>query len=343
MQHSALVSENALNPLPIIGLSVGDVNGIGIELILKVFNNPSMFHFCTPVVLGSMQVMDFYRKLLSLPVPIQQVRTPQEIKDIKHNKSLLVYECWTDNIAITPAQATEASCKCALQSFEQAVAFLKENILHALVTLPVRKATFPDFMGHTAYLKHYFQASDTLMLMVDEAMRIALFTEHIPHQEVSAHITKEALQNKLQRLKTTLQKDMGIAHPKIAVLGLNPHAGDGGLIGKEDIHIIEPVVQQMQEQGLMVFGPYSADGFFAQGHYAQFDAILAMYHDQGLIPFKSLTQRGVNYTAGLPVIRTSPAHGTAFDIAGKNKADEQSFRAAIFLALDILKERKSVS
>lgn len=326
---------------PVVGISIGDINGIGIELIIKTFSDQRIMELCTPVVFGSNKVINFYRK--SLPEYNLNFNNIREFTKLSP-KQLNIFSCWEEEVAVFPGQLNETGGSYAVKSLTAAVQALKENKIQALVTAPLHKKNvqnpnFP-FTGHTPFLKASFGVSDVLMLMVAENMRIGLVTEHVPVAEVAKHITKEAITGKLRILKECLKKDFGIDKPRVAVLGLNPHAGDEGLVGKEEEEIIRPAIIEAKKNDLMVFGPYSADAFFARGYHNKFDAVLAMYHDQGLIPFKSLAVgEGVNYTAGLSGIRTSPDHGTAFDIAGKNRADETSFRKAIFTAIDIYNQR----
>lgn len=326
---------------PVIGISVGDLNGIGIECIVKTFTDQRILEFCTPVVFASNKVINFYRKSFpEVNISFNSVKDLQKLNP----KQLNVVNVWEEDVVINPGIVNEIGGKYAVLSLQAAVLALKEGKIHALVTAPLNKknvysAEF-DFTGHTPYLQHVFQLKDVLMLMTAENMRVGLVTEHIPVSEVSKFITKDAILSKLRILKDSLKKDFGIDKPRIAVLGLNPHAGDDGLVGKEEEEMIRPAIAEAKHKDLLVYGPYAADAFFARGSHEKFDAVLAMYHDQGLIPFKSLAKGiGVNYTAGLPGIRTSPDHGTAFDIAGKDIADESSFREAIFVALDIFNKR----
>ncbi|MBL7734980.1 MAG: 4-hydroxythreonine-4-phosphate dehydrogenase PdxA [Chitinophagaceae bacterium] len=331
---------NHLQQKPAIGISIGDLNGIGTELIIKTFSDQRMLELCTPVIFGSNKVINFYRKSAA-DIPLNY----QNIKDLSriNPKQLSIFNCWEEDVAIQPGQLTEAGGKYAIKSLKAAAEALKENKIQGLVTAPIHKnnTQSPDFnfTGHTPYLKQLFGVNDVLMLMVAGNFRVGLVTEHLPVKEVAAHITRENILSKLAILHGSLIRDFGIDKPKIAVLGLNPHAGDEGLIGKEEETIIKPAIKEARYKHL-VMGPYSADAFFARQQYEKFDAVLAMYHDQGLIPFKSLAiSEGVNFTAGLPAIRTSPDHGTAFDIAGKNKADHSSFLAAIYECLDIINRR----
>jgi 4-hydroxythreonine-4-phosphate dehydrogenase len=326
---------------PVIGISIGDLNGIGIELILNTFSDGRILEFCTPVVFGNNKVLNFYRKLM----PELNI-SYNNIKEIaKANpKQLNVFTVWEEDVEINPGQMTDTGGAYGVKSLQAAVKALKENTIDALVTAPLHKYAMQsnafNFTGHTPYLKEVFKADEVLMLMVAENMRVALLTEHVAIGDVAKNISKEQIIKKINLLKSSLKKDFGIDRPKIAVLGLNPHAGDEGLVGREEKEIIRPAVLEAKKNDCVVMGPYSADAFFARGNHEKFDAVLAMYHDQGLIPFKSLALgEGTNFTAGLPVIRTSPDHGTAFDIAGKNIADESSFRAAVFAAVDIFDTR----
>lgn len=326
---------------PVIGISVGDLNGIGIELILKTFADSRISEFCTPIIFGSNKILNHYRKLM----PEININY-NNIKEINkaNPKQLNVFSAWEEDVEILPGQANETGGKYGVLSLQAAVKALKNNELDALVTAPLNKHTMQsgdfNFTGHTPYLKEAFKADEVVMLMVAENMKVALLTEHVAIGDVAKNITKEQIIKKINLLKNSLKKDFGIDRPKIAVLGLNPHAGDEGLVGKEEKEIIRPAVIEAKKNDCVVLGPYSADAFFARGIHEKFDAVLAMYHDQGLIPFKSLALgEGTNFTAGLPVIRTSPDHGTAFDIAGKNLADEASFRQAIFTAIDIYETR----
>ncbi|HEU4574512.1 MAG TPA: 4-hydroxythreonine-4-phosphate dehydrogenase PdxA [Chitinophagaceae bacterium] len=326
---------------PIIGISCGDLNGIGIELIIKTLADNRLLDQCTPVVFGSNKVINFYRK--SIPDINFNYQSIKEISRL-NTKQINVYNCWEEEVAINPGQLTDTGGSYAVKSLEAAVQHLKEKQIDGLVTAPIhKKNTQSDnfqYTGHTPYLKSAFGVGDVLMLLCADNFRVALVTEHIPVSEIARHITKENIFSKLKLLQQCLVKDFGIDKPKIAVLGLNPHAGDEGLIGNEEETIIKPVLKEARQKDILAFGPYSPDAFFARRQFEKFDAVLAMYHDQGLIPFKTLAiGEGVNYTAGLPAVRTSPDHGVAFDIAGKNKADESSFLAAIFQCIDIIRQR----
>lgn len=328
---------------PVVGVSVGDLNGIGIEIIIKTFSDSRILELCTPVVFASNKVINFYKK--SIPeLPLNY----SNIKEISkaNPKQLNIFTVWEEEVEIQPGQMTETGGKYGVKSLQAAVKALKEKSIDALVTAPLNKFTMQssefNFTGHTPFLKQAFQADDVLMLMIADNMKVALLTEHLAIMDVAKNISKEQIIKKIQLLKNSLIKDFGVERPRIAVLGLNPHAGDEGLVGKEEKEIIRPAILESKRNDCIVMGPYSADAFFARGNHEKFDAVLAMYHDQGLIPFKSLALgEGTNFTAGISAIRTSPDHGTAFDIAGKNMADESSFRAAIFSAIDIFNTRNN--
>ncbi len=329
----------------IIGISSGDINGIGPEIIIKTFSDIRLLEFCTPVIFGNNKVLNFYRK----SIPEINI-TYNIVKDLAklNTKQVNIYNCWEEDTVITPGLLNETGGKYALLSLTAAGLALKEKKIDALVTAPIHKSNIQSssfaHTGHTPYLKELFGAKDVAMMLVADNMRIALLTEHLPIKDVAQFITKDAILSKLKIINDSLKKDFGINKPKIAVLGLNPHAGDEGLVGKEEKEIIQPAIAEAKQKNIFCFGPYSADAFFARGSYAKFDAVLALYHDQGLIPFKSLAfGEGVNYTAGIDGVRTSPDHGTAFDIAGKSIADEASFREAIFKAVEIVHMRKEIT
>lgn len=326
---------------PVVGFTCGDLNGIGMELIIKSLADGRITELCVPVIFASNKSVNFYRKV----VPDVNF-SYQSVKDFSrlNAKQLNVFNCWEEEVQITPGQLNDIGGKYALLSLQQGVQALKDGNIQALVTAPIHKKNIQsetfNYSGHTPYLKAVFEVEEVAMLMVAENMRVALLSEHVPVSEIAKYVTKENIVRKLNIVHASLQKDFGIDKPKIAVLGLNPHAGDEGLIGNEEETIIKPAIREAKQNNMLVFGPYSADAFFARGHYEKFDAVLAMYHDQGLIPFKSLALgEGVNYTAGLPAVRTSPDHGTAFDIAGKGKADHLSFLEATYKAIDIIRTR----
>jgi len=326
---------------PIIGITCGDLNGIGIELIIKTFSDNRMLDQCTPVIYASSRTINFYRKQLNeYPLNFQILRDFQRLQP----RHVYVYNCWDEEVNITPGQLTEAGGQYAIRALKTAADHARKGWIQGLVTAPIHKANthssgFP-YTGHTGFLRDFFEVSDVLMLMIADAWKVGLVSEHIPIREVADSINEQTIASKIEILRKSLIRDFAIEMPRIAVLALNPHAGDEGHIGTEEKNMLAPLIQSLRQQGVMVFGPYSADAFFARAQYLHFHAVLAMYHDQGLIPFKSLIQEpGVNFTAGLPIVRTSPDHGTAFDIAGKNMADPSSFRQAVFACIDILRNR----
>ncbi len=330
---------------PRIGITLGDLNGVGPEVVIKALADNRLLAIITPVLYGSARVISYYKKLVNIEeFNYTQVRTRGQFAP----KSINVINCWEDNLEINPGKATVESGKAAFVALKQASEELKEGIIDALVTAPIDKSTihsveFP-FKGHTEFLTQFFGAADSLMFMVSDKLRVGLVTEHVPVKDVAAAITKERIESKLKIMEHSLRKDFGISKPKIAVLGLNPHSGDNGLLGQEEEQIIKPVIADQKNKGKLVFGPFAADGFFATGTYLKYDGILAMYHDQGLVPFKSISfEDGVNFTAGLSVVRTSPDHGTGYAIAGKNQASEESLREAIYKAVEILKHRNEPS
>jgi len=329
-----------------IGITQGDSNGIGYEIILKTFADPRMFELCIPVVYGSQKVASFYNNLLSAADLTAETHAIHDAYKAVSGRLNLI-RCVDDTLPTEPGQATEAGGKAAFMSLEAAVTDLKKGVIHALVTAPISKHTIHNsefnFPGHTEYLEKHFghEQNPSLMMMLNEFMRIAFVTGHIPLSEVNRGITTANILNKLMVFNKSLCEDFGVLRPRIAVLSLNPHASDNGLLGNEERDIIIPALEEADKNGLSVFGPYAADGFFGAHTYKLFDGVLCMYHDQGLAPFKALAMdTGVNYTAGLSVIRTSPAHGTAFDIAGKNKASENPFRQALYTLIDIYRNRK---
>ena len=332
------VSENK----SIIGVTTGDLNGIGIELIIKVFSDNRILDICTPVIFGNNKVINFYRK--GLPDYNINFSTAREAGRV-NNKQLNLFSCWEEDVNITPGIMNEIGGKYAVKSLTAAAQALKEGKIEGLVTAPIHKKNIQsegfNFTGHTPYLKNLFGVKDVAMFLIAENMRVALLTEHLSISEVAGQVTRENIVSKLNIMNNSLKRDFGINKPRIAVLALNPHAGDEGLIGKEEEEIIRPAVKEAKQKDVFCFGPYSPDAFFARGQQEKFDGVLAMYHDQGLIPFKSLSiGEGVNFTAGISGVRTSPDHGVAFDIAGKGIADESSFREAVYRCIDIIQSRK---
>lgn len=325
---------------PVIGITIGDLNGIGPELVIKTFSDARILEHCTPVIFASNKIINFYKKSVN-----ENNFNYQILKDLARPfpKQINIYNCWEEEVAITPGTLNEIGGKYAVRSLLAAGQALKENKIQGLVTSPIHKNNTQSaefaFTGHTPYFKSLYNANDVVMFMVAGGFRVGLVTEHVPLNEVAKYITRENILSKLAIMNQSLIRDFGIDKPKIAVLGLNPHAGDEGLIGKEEETIIKPTVKEAKNNYL-VSGPFSADAFFARGQHERFDAVLAMYHDQGLIPFKSLAkEEGVNFTAGIGGIRTSPDHGTAFDIAGKNRSDHSSFMASIYACIDIIEQR----
>jgi 4-hydroxythreonine-4-phosphate dehydrogenase len=327
-----------------VGITHGDVNGIGYEVILKTFADERIVEFCTPVIYGSLHIAQFYQKLMNLPaVNFRVIGKAEEAVDGKIN----LINC-TGETKIEPAQPTPEAGTAAFKSLEAAVAAIKKGTIDTLLTAPINKHTikskaFP-FPGHTEYLEKHFGKNEThrsLMILMNDQLRVALATGHIPLGDVKSTLTQQLITDKLVIFDTSLKQDFGIVRPRIAVLALNPHAGDNGLLGTDEEQLIIPAIHEADSQGVLAFGPYAADGFFGSRTYFRFDGVLAMYHDQGLAPFKALAmENGINYTAGLPVVRTSPAHGTAYDIAGQNKASEESFRQALYCSLDIYRNRE---
>ena len=329
-------------PKLVVGITQGDSNGIGYEVIIKSLADSRILDAFTPVVYGSSKIFGFYRKQLH---DIDQMDTfvINSAKDVRP-KTVNVVNCLPDHFYAEPGQSTPDSAKAAMLSLQAAVKDLKEGYIDVLVTAPINKRAMTSegfgYTGHTEYLQDAFHASDIAMIMVSDHLRVGVVTGHIPLKDVPASITKEGILKKLRLMNESLQRDFAVQSPKIAVLGLNPHCGDGGLLGDEEKDIILPAVLEAQAEGILAFGPYSPDGFFGLGHYGRFDATLAMYHDQGLIPFKALAfEDGVNFTAGLPVVRTSPDHGTAYDMAGRDQADPRSMMHAIYAAIDIFHHR----
>lgn len=325
-----------------IGITQGDTNGIGWEVILKTFADSRMVELCTPIIYGSEAAANFYHKSIAEIEPVQ-FNHCGSAREAKRGRVNLV-KCGEGNLAIEPGKATAEAGKAAVAALKAAVADLKSGALDAVVTAPINKESVQsegwNFTGHTEFFASQSEG-EPMMIMCSDRLRVGLVTIHIPVSEVSASITKEKIVASLTTLRHTLKQDFGVVEPRIAVLALNPHAGDGGLLGKEEQEIIKPAIVEAFESGVLAFGPFPADGLFANGGYAKYDAVLAMYHDQGLTPFKTISPDGVNFTAGLSVVRTSPDHGVAYDIAGADKADAQSMRNAIYEAIDIVSRRRA--
>ena len=326
-----------------VGISVGDLNGIGMEVIFKTFMDKRMMDFCTPIVFSSSKTASFHRKVNEIKnFSFNIINSFKEVNDKQAN----LLNCWKEDVEIKIGKSCEEIGKYAFISLEKAKQALQNNDIDVLVTAPINKSSIQknqkDFIGHTEYLEQNF-GGKSVMMMVSNNMKIAFVTSHVPLSEVPNLLTKEKICEKLKSINNTLIQDFGIRRPKIAVIGLNPHAGEGGMLGKEEEEIIIPAIQKSKEKdNVLSFGPYPADSFFTPANLNRFDAILSMYHDQGLTPFKTLSfSDGVNYTSGLNIVRTSPVHGTAYDIAGKNIANEQSFRESVYLACDIIKKRRA--
>lgn len=323
-----------------VGISIGDLNGIGSEVILKTFEDPRMLDFCTPVIFASIKVLSFFKKQYNINPSLHGIDTTSEILDGKIN----VLNVWKESIAINFGQEDVTIGAYAIKSLKAATNALKNDEVDVLVTAPINKSSIQSedfkFPGHTDYLNQELEGN-SLMFMITDTLKVGLLTDHVAVKDIADTITKKLIEQKIETIHNTLKQDFGISKPKIAVLGINPHSGDNGVIGKEDDEVLKPTIIKIQESGKLVYGPYAADSFFGSDNYKAFDAIVASYHDQGLIPFKTLSfGKGVNYTAGLSKIRTSPDHGTAFEIAGENKSDEGSFKEAVFSAIRIFKNRE---
>ncbi|MGZ3872755.1 MAG: 4-hydroxythreonine-4-phosphate dehydrogenase PdxA, partial [Mucilaginibacter sp.] len=322
-----------------IGISIGDVNGIGLEIIIKTLADSRIYDYCTPIVYGHTKVASFYRRTTQLEdLNFFVIGQPSESRKDQRKPNMI--NCWEEDVKIEPGIPNTEVGKYAFLSLERATADLIHGHIDALVTAPINKDTIQseqfNFPGHTEYLQERDGATESLMFLVSDTLRVGVVTGHIPLAKVPESITAEKILAKLKLMDASLRNDVWIRKPKIAVLGLNPHASDNGLIGNEEQNVIIPAIENVRNNNIFAFGPYPADGFFANGTYLQFDAVLAMYHDQGLIPFKQIAfESGVNFTAGLNFVRTSPDHGTAYDIAGKNQASEISFREALFTAIHI--------
>jgi 4-hydroxythreonine-4-phosphate dehydrogenase len=334
--------DNTNHNKPVIGISIGDLNGIGPEVIIYALSDQRILNMVTPVIYGSTKVLSYYRKLFKL-----DDFNYSQIKDLSnpYHRKVNVYNCWQEMVEINVGQVTPEGGQYAFKALESATGHLKSGQIDALVTAPINKKNIQSdefkFPGHTEYITEKLEGKDSLMMMVDEDMRVGVVTGHIPLKSVPFSITQDLLRSKLKIMLQSLKNDFGILKPKVAVLGLNPHAGEEGLFGDEEETIIKPVLAETKKKGNLVFGPFPADGFFGSMQHNKFDGVLAMYHDQGLAPFKIMGfESGVNYTAGLSKVRTSPDHGTGYAIAGKRQANHKSMQAAIYLAADIIRQRK---
>ncbi len=325
-----------------VGISHGDINGIGYEIIMKTLLDPRIMEMCTPIIYGSPKIAAYHRKALNINnLSFNHIRSANEARLKKAN----IINCIDDNARVELGKSTRDGGESSFLALDRACADLKNGSIDVLITAPINKDNIQsdnfNFPGHTEFLAQTFEAKEYVMLMVSEIMKVGVVTGHIPLSKVAASLSKEAILSKIRIIDKSLRQDFAITKPRIAVFGLNPHAGDNGLLGDEEKEYIIPAIEQAKKEGIIALGPYPADGFFGGEDYRKFDAILAMYHDQGLIPFKLASfERGVNYTAGLSVIRTSPAHGTAYSLAGENVASPDSFREALYLAIDIHKNRK---
>nr|WP_315163290.1 4-hydroxythreonine-4-phosphate dehydrogenase PdxA [uncultured Flavobacterium sp.] len=323
----------------IVGISIGDLNGIGSEVVLKTFEDSRMLELCTPVIFANVKLLSFVKKSFQSASLLHGIDKLDQIVPGKIN----VLNVWREGVDLNLGVNDPKAGEYAIKSFVAATKALKDGLVDVLVTAPINKYNIQSedfkFPGHTDYLDQELEGN-ALMLMVQDSLRVGLLTDHIPLSEVASHLTEELIKRKIETVKQSLIQDFSINKPKIAVLGLNPHCGDGGVIGTEDDLVIKPTLKKIFDKGTLVFGPFAADGFFGSSQYEKYDAIIAAYHDQGLIPFKTLSfGNGVNYTAGLNKIRTSPDHGTAYDIAGKGVADFNSFKEAVYLAIDIYHSR----
>ena len=325
-----------------VAITQGDTNGVGYEVILKVFSDPNILELCTPIIYGSPKIASYHRKALNLEVPYTIINHAEEARDGRVN----LLACFDDEIKIEIGQPSQEAGAAALKALDRAMTDYRSELYDVLVTAPINKATIQSpgfhFPGHTEYIETSVgEGQKALMILMNETLRVALVTTHLPIKDIAKAITKEGIIEKATIFHKALKRDFRISSPRIAVLSLNPHAGDNGLLGSEEKDIILPAIEELADKGIQAFGPFAADGFFGSGAYDHFDGVLAMYHDQGLAPFKTIAlESGVNYTAGLPIVRTSPDHGTAYDIAGKGVADENSMRQAIFTAIDVFRNRK---
>ena len=325
-----------------VAITQGDTNGIGYEVILKVFADPAMLELCTPIIYGSPKIAAYHRKALNMETAFSIINHAEEARDGRIN----LLTCFDDEVKVELGQPSQEAGTAALKALDRAMTDFRSQQYDVLVTAPINKATIqsPEFKfpGHTEYIETSVgNGEKALMILMNDVLRVALVTTHLPIKDVAKAITKEAIIEKATIFQRALRRDFRVSNPRIAVLALNPHAGDAGLLGTEEKDIIKPAIDELAAKGIQVFGPYPADGFFGAGTFERFDGVLAMYHDQGLAPFKTIAlENGVNYTAGLPIVRTSPDHGTAYDIAGKGEADEQSMRQAIYTAIDVFRNRQ---
>ena len=325
-----------------VAITHGDTNGIGYEVILKTFATPTILELCTPIVYGSPKLVAYHRKALNLETSFNIIERAEDACDGKLN----ILACFDDEVKVDLGQPSEEAGKAALMALDRAMTDYRSGLYDVLVTAPINKATIQGegfhFPGHTEYIETCVgEGNKALMILMNEDLRVALVTTHLPIRNVAEAITQEAIVEKASIFNLSLKRDFRISSPRIAVLSLNPHAGDNGLLGNEEKDIIIPAIEELEKKGIQAFGPFPADGFFGTAAYSHFDGVLAMYHDQGLAPFKTIAlDNGVNFTAGLPIVRTSPDHGTAYDIAGQGKADENSFRQAIYTAIDVFRNRQ---
>jgi len=337
-----MIKQKGNTPRIKVGITHGDFNGISYEIIIKTLLDNRLLELFTPIIYGSSKIASYYRKTMNFQDINFNLVKKAEYANAKRTN---IINCYDQEVKIEIGKQTNIAGELAFLALEKSIEDLNQNTLDVLVTAPINKKNIQsdkfNFFGHTDYLANKYNTNDHLMIMVSDKLRIGILTGHIPVNEIANTITEDMILKKIRIMNNSLQMDFGIRKPKIAVMGLNPHAGDDGLIGKEEIEIITPAIKQANNEKILAFGPFPADGFFGSSQYASYDGILAMYHDQGMLPFKSFAfDNGVNFTAGLPIIRTSPAHGTAFDIAGKNIASANSMRHAIYAAIDIYKNRK---
>lgn len=326
-----------------VAITQGDTNGVGYEVIFKAFADPTILELCTPIIYGSPKIAAYHRKALNIEINFSIINNADEARDGRIN----MLNCFDDEVKVELGQPSTEAGEAALKALDRAMTDFRSGLYDVLVTAPINKATIQSpsfhFPGHTEYIETSVgDGQKALMILMNETLRVALVTTHLPIKDVAKAITKEGIIEKATIFHTALKRDFRISNPRIAILALNPHAGDDGLLGQEEKEIISPAIDELAGKGIQAFGPYPADGFFGSGAYDHFDGVLAMYHDQGLAPFKTIAlESGVNYTAGLPIVRTSPDHGTAYDIAGQGKADENSMRQAIYTAIDVFRNRQN--